>query len=245
VRPPSSYERDAELSMLLLDPKTAGTALHLSSRSATLNYLRFADEIKRHVPAGRVLDWGAGSGHVSWLLDRRGLDVVSFDLADLRDPRLALPHIPFVLAPDDRLLPFPDESFDAVLSCGVLEHVADDHTSLREIRRILRPGSHFFIYQLPQKYAYTEWFNRIRGLWFHERCYTLRGARSMLGQTGFRVTLARRHNLFPKNLTGLPHQLRTAYNRFGGPLSHLESILVRVPVIDRLCHSLELIAQKM
>lgn len=34
----------------------------------------------------------------------------------------------------------PDQSFDVVISCDVLEHVPDDLAAMREIRRILRPG---------------------------------------------------------------------------------------------------------
>ena len=46
-------------------------------------------------------------------------------------------------------LPFDDASFDAVLSCGVLEHVPYEEGSVREIARVLKPGGHFFVYQLP------------------------------------------------------------------------------------------------
>ncbi len=34
----------------------------------------------------------------------------------------------------------PDESYDIVIAIHVLEHIEDDATALREIRRILRPG---------------------------------------------------------------------------------------------------------
>ena len=37
-------------------------------------------------------------------------------------------------------IPYPDESFDVVLSHDVLEHVQDPRLSLAEIRRVLRPG---------------------------------------------------------------------------------------------------------
>lgn len=37
-------------------------------------------------------------------------------------------------------IPFPDQSFDAVISSNVLEHVADPATVMKECFRVLRPG---------------------------------------------------------------------------------------------------------
>lgn len=37
-------------------------------------------------------------------------------------------------------LPFPDSSFDAVVSFQVIEHIKDDRMFLKEIHRVLRPG---------------------------------------------------------------------------------------------------------
>lgn len=37
-------------------------------------------------------------------------------------------------------LPFAAASFDALLSCHVLEHVADDRAALAELARVIRPG---------------------------------------------------------------------------------------------------------
>ena len=42
-------------------------------------------------------------------------------------------------------LPFPDDEFDFVLATDVIEHVDDDLTALREIRRVLKPGGHVLI----------------------------------------------------------------------------------------------------
>jgi SAM-dependent methyltransferase len=39
-------------------------------------------------------------------------------------------------------IPYPDESFDFVLSHDVLEHVEDPRKSMSEIRRVLRPGGY-------------------------------------------------------------------------------------------------------
>ena len=52
---------------------------HLRSRLSLHNFQRIADDIVRHLPRGRLLDWGAGYGQMSFLLRRRGLRVLGFD----------------------------------------------------------------------------------------------------------------------------------------------------------------------
>ena len=242
---PPHFDREEELWYLLEDPGEAGSALNLSSRAAAINYLRFADEIKSVLGRERILDWGCGYGQMSWLLHRRGLDVVSYDLQDKRLDKFIRPRVPFHRAPDGCTLPFPDTSFDAVLSCGVLEHVPDERVSLLEIRRILKPKGYLFIYQLPQVYAYTEFINRMRGLWYHKRRYTPGSARSLFRGTGYEVARWRRSNLFPKNLTGLPVRVRNAYNAISYQLVAAEGVLIRVSVLNWLCHSLEFVVRKM
>jgi SAM-dependent methyltransferase len=45
-------------------------------------------------------------------------------------------------------LPFPDASFDLVLTSDVMEHVRNDVAAHREIARVLRPGGHY-IFTVP------------------------------------------------------------------------------------------------
>jgi SAM-dependent methyltransferase len=42
-------------------------------------------------------------------------------------------------------LPFPESSFDTVVSTEVLEHVPDPHRAVQEMKRVVRPGRHIII----------------------------------------------------------------------------------------------------
>lgn len=85
---------------------------------------------------GRLLDIGAGTGHVATLLQTPGRSVVGCDIVNL----LMLP-LPYILA-DGGQLPFLDASFDAALLVTVLHHVPKPFHSrfLGEAARVLRPG---------------------------------------------------------------------------------------------------------
>ena len=87
---------------------------------------------------GRVLDYGCGEGkHLRMIspdAERVGVDIRAMRTeADFEFRQL----------PPTGSLPFADDSFDVVLSCDVLEHVASIEHSLDEIRRVLRPGGAF------------------------------------------------------------------------------------------------------
>jgi SAM-dependent methyltransferase len=227
--------------------------LHLDQAIGVLNYIRIANEIAEQLPRGRLLDWGCGFGQMTYLLRRRGFDVTAFDI----DAEAAhLPDIPLirdlriVSSSHPTTLPFPDASFDIVLSCGVLEHVdeysqpGNEVISLGEIRRVLKPGGHFPIYQLPQRYTWTEAVTRTFRLGYsHPRRFTAGEARALLQRTGFRVDRLRRNNLFPKNLNGLPQSARAFYSRFGQQIISVDAALSRIPVLNQIAGVMEIMAR--
>ncbi len=134
----------------------------------------FIDETKIRylrpmLPAsGTAIEIGAGSGR---LLIRMGLErpyrLVALDYAvySMRavdeNARRARRDVRRVLA-DARALPFPDASFDVVLSGGLLEHFRDVGGVVAEMARILRPGGLFYADIVPRKVSLYRWAERER-----------------------------------------------------------------------------------
>ncbi|MFN8484944.1 MAG: class I SAM-dependent methyltransferase [Anaerolineae bacterium] len=69
-----------------------------------------------------------------------GMDI---ELERVAEGAAALPGLAVAAA---ETLPYPDDSFDTVLSHEVLEHVGDDRQSMAEIVRVLRPGGRLVLF---------------------------------------------------------------------------------------------------
>ncbi|HEX4216525.1 MAG TPA: class I SAM-dependent methyltransferase [Candidatus Dormibacteraeota bacterium] len=95
----------------------------------------------------RVLDDGCGIGtYVRRLAPHVGeVYGIDFELDRVREAA-ATPERPLVLCAAGEHLPFPDGTFDVVISNEVIEHVADDGMAMAEMARILRPGGRAVIF---------------------------------------------------------------------------------------------------
>lgn len=91
--------------------------------------------VLQHLPSGRLLDLGAGTGAANEIFGER--TVVALDpspeMLALNDTSMK------VIAVGERL-PFVDESFDAVFSAYVFRNLDSVGETMKEVRRILRPG---------------------------------------------------------------------------------------------------------
>lgn len=185
----------------------AGAAQGCYQRQVQLLVAAFAARGK--LPAQvRVLDWGTGKGHVSYLLRQHGFEVVSCDVCSeeldsafkqdapiLREQGLAV-----VPLEHPWQLPFTSGGFDLVVSFGVLEHVPHEHESLQEIARVLKPDGLFFFCFLPYWLSWTQRLARILGDRYHPRLYDVRGVGNMLARAGLKLSDAWHAQLLPKNV---------------------------------------------
>jgi SAM-dependent methyltransferase len=221
--------------------------VHLDSRPQMLEYEAIARRIAGDRP-GRVLDWGCGYGQVAHMLLERGVDVTAFEhRAGSPGPTTVrlerYPEIEAHVSPDPVALPFGDGSFDAVLSCGVLEHVRDPDASLDEIHRVLRPQGTFYVYKLPNRFSYLERGARVAGLYYHgalpdDRVYTLDEARQLLERHAFEVRESRRTDVLPLTVGG------RVLNPVAKPFFRANELLQRLPGLNLVATNLELVARR-
>ena len=139
-----------------------GDAAVYDAFSHRLLFGSFFDRIAYDVAAvapqgGDVLEVGCGPGRLSVALGARGLDVTGLDLdpamidrarsnAGRADP--PADHTPKFTVGDVASLPFPDASFDVVVSTLSMHHWDDREAGLVEIGRVLRPGGRALVWDL-------------------------------------------------------------------------------------------------
>ncbi len=108
----------------------------------TFNFGRFCGK--------SVLEIGSGSGIDSVEMAQKGCYVTAIDFTDngvaltnslMREAGLMFAE---VRKADATKLPFPDESFQAVYSFGVIHHIPEVRKVLREVQRVLKPHGTFF-----------------------------------------------------------------------------------------------------
>ncbi|MBN1622243.1 MAG: methyltransferase domain-containing protein [Endomicrobiales bacterium] len=219
---------------------------NLTSRFSVQSYLDMAEEIKKYLPKGRILDWGCGYGHMSFFLRKLGFEVVSYDVFQDNSQKLIMKSLEVkpVVKDDGTLLPFEDSSFDAVLSCGVLEHVGNEQGSLKEVRRVLKKNGYFFIYRFPNILSYTELIATIRNKSCHPVKYTISVLKKRLGSNGFNVIKTGRENIIPKNLSFIPVKVKNIFNYNYELWGLLEKALLHIPVVSLFCGALNAVCIK-
>lgn len=128
-------------SAYLKGPKPKGVDYESTARSAADNFGITADVKafvrEHHLEDKKILEVGSGRGYLQDVVaDYTGLDL---------SPSVApLYHKKFVVGSATQM-PFADNSFDAVWTVWVLEHIPEPEKTLREIRRVLKPGGKLYL----------------------------------------------------------------------------------------------------
>lgn len=125
-------------------------------------------------PGGRVLDLGCGSGTDTLVAAQMvgpegrvtGIDMTSEMLAKARGAvaEAGVTNVELLEAEAERL-PFPDRSFDAVISNGVIDLIPDKDAVFGEIFRVLEPGGRMQVADVTIQTPVSEEGRRKIDLW--------------------------------------------------------------------------------
>lgn len=208
--------------------------------------LRVMNRYVNDLPARNILDWGGGNGPLTSRMIHQGCKSVT--LYDYLEPELTtfpnLDQATYVNAESDATLPFSDNSFDVVVSLGVLEHVPFVSKSLEEVYRVLKPSGYFFVFAFPQRSAPLAWISSLLGRDPHPRKYTMRDLQIRLLDHGFYVRSTWRFYFLPKHLGGFPRWIQRFYSLFTPLIYLIDEIIATIPFVNRLCSSVECYAMK-
>jgi SAM-dependent methyltransferase len=177
---------------------------------------RHVDVFARYLPhvADRknVLDWGCSHAPDSCMLravlgDRAELHGCDFTSSGSFPVFHAFAKLQFTPLTDPLTLPYRNETFDAVIGSGALEHVAMVGKSLTELHRVMVEGGVLVVSFLPNRWSYTEFAARLLGIVTHRRRFGRREAVRLLQDHGFDPIVVGYSQFIPA------HQLQGLFGR--------------------------------
>lgn len=132
----------------------------------------------------KILDFGCGQGRLVYSFRDIGLNAFGCDIHERVDYRSEDDRAFFefsiseseendnaLLDADHYKIPYPDDTFDVVISTSVLEHVMDLETVMTEISRVMKPNAFTFhlypsIWVIIEPHMYVPFGSRLHGWWY-------------------------------------------------------------------------------
>jgi ubiquinone/menaquinone biosynthesis C-methylase UbiE len=129
------------------------------------------------LPGMDVLDAGCGTGNFELFLAEKDPPPVRIEAIDFSAAMLstagkkcrAMAHVRFRQANLNSALPYPDSTFDRIISINVLYALEDRDRTMREFLRVLKPGGKMIITSPTPEFKMTplliDHFGRVRNIW--------------------------------------------------------------------------------
>lgn len=154
---------------------------NLEVMQEAVNYNRFLlNTVRSRAPAaGRILDFGAGSGQFAVPLSQLGFDVTALEPDHRLRSRIGSQGVRAVAGPDE----VANASIDYIYTLNVLEHIPDDVAALRQLRAKLKPGGTLLIYVPAFPVLYTSMDAKVG----HVRRYTRQTLTAAVVSAGFTI----------------------------------------------------------
>lgn len=156
-------------------------------REATRDFLieaKLLYGLLRPEPHSRILEVGCGGGALLSFLEAKGHEVTGVDvLEDAVKVSRGMVTRGEVLQADAGSLPFPDASFDRLVTQHLVEHLEDIARTLKEWRRVLIPGGVMAICTPNRLYPCPSLFDDPS----HVHIYDPDELREVVGEAGFKV----------------------------------------------------------
>lgn len=142
----------------------------------------------------QLLEVGCANGWYTFELAKLGFQMTGLDLspecvriATQKAKQVGLTCINFTVGDAEELSQFEDNTFDGVISFSTLRYVPDPAKAIREIYRVLRPGS-MAVVDFPNKWS--PWFTFLKPLLtgqthIHDHQYTTGQIKKMMQEAGF------------------------------------------------------------
>jgi SAM-dependent methyltransferase len=181
--------------------REAGGTLTAAQRRSLFELPRRREFLLRHLPTepGRVLDVGCATGYIAELVRHLGHEVVGVELNRTMAAKARQRGLEVLEHDLEEPLPLPDNSFDLVHACEIIEHLFDTEAFLHHVHAVLAPGG-TLVLSTPNLNSLGNRFRVALGrplpMWGaypgdthggHIRVFNLAKARELLDRTGFRT----------------------------------------------------------
>ncbi|MBE9060281.1 class I SAM-dependent methyltransferase [cf. Phormidesmis sp. LEGE 11477] len=150
--------------------------------------------------SAHILDVACGTGELERLLltdnlkqSISGIDISEQMLAEARQKLKGFPNVTFKRGTASQL-PFPDRSFDIVVSASSFHYFPEPKKALAEVNRVLKPNGQVIILDWCKDFLLCrlcDWFLK-RFDPAHQQCYTEAEFHALLENSGLRVQRSQR-----------------------------------------------------